>query len=184
MMDLGQLKNRDEFGQFLTANGFCGSGVEVGVAYGEQAEKWLVNWPGTLLLVDPYERQDPNVYHDQTNQIDMEACCEHAKERLKRFGNRAVFVRDYSLSAAGRITDDWLDFAYIDANHSYVHVWQDLQAWWPKVKSGGIFAGHDFRTIRTSLDTCEVPKAIYEFGCMVHRPFWFTPCLSWWTVKP
>lgn len=37
-----------------------------------------------------------------------------------------------------------LDFVFIDADHSYGSVRADIAAWLPKVKSGGIIAGHDF----------------------------------------
>lgn len=37
-----------------------------------------------------------------------------------------------------------LDFVFIDANHVYEAVRDDLQAWFPKVKTGGIIAGHDY----------------------------------------
>jgi hypothetical protein len=36
------------------------------------------------------------------------------------------------------------DFVYIDGNHSYSHVKEDLRLWFPKVKRGGVFAGHDY----------------------------------------
>lgn len=37
-----------------------------------------------------------------------------------------------------------LDFVFIDANHTFEAVRDDLQAWFPKVKYGGILAGHDY----------------------------------------
>ncbi len=36
------------------------------------------------------------------------------------------------------------DFVYVDADHRYAGCKADIDAWWPKVKSGGILAGHDF----------------------------------------
>jgi Methyltransferase domain len=32
----------------------------------------------------------------------------------------------------------------LDANHSYESVKEDIEAWFPKVKKGGLFAGHDY----------------------------------------
>ena len=37
-----------------------------------------------------------------------------------------------------------VDFVYIDANHSYTYVRDDIQTWLPKVKKGGIIGGHDY----------------------------------------
>ena len=38
------------------------------------------------------------------------------------------------------------DFIFIDANHATKHVLEDCLNYWPKVKAGGIFAGHDWAT--------------------------------------
>ena len=53
-------------------------------------------------------------------------------------------VRMLSIEAAKRYTDESLDFVWIDADHSYRKVLEDLNAWYPKVKIGGMFAGHDY----------------------------------------
>lgn len=40
--------------------------------------------------------------------------------------------------------DKSIDFAFIDANHTYEYVSKDIAALLPKMKDGGIIAGHDF----------------------------------------
>jgi predicted O-methyltransferase YrrM len=40
--------------------------------------------------------------------------------------------------------DDSLDAVFIDADHSYEAVKLDIQNWMPKVRKGGILAGHDY----------------------------------------
>jgi hypothetical protein len=37
-----------------------------------------------------------------------------------------------------------LDFCFIDENHSYKSVREDVLMWLPKIKKGGILAGHDY----------------------------------------
>jgi SAM-dependent methyltransferase len=37
-----------------------------------------------------------------------------------------------------------IDLVLIDGNHDYQYVFQDLEAWWPKVRGGGVLAGDDY----------------------------------------
>ena len=49
-----------------------------------------------------------------------------------------------SIEYADLIENDSVDFVYIDAEHDYHSVKQDLSVWFPKVKIGGFLAGHDY----------------------------------------
>ena len=53
-------------------------------------------------------------------------------------------IRLPSTEASKLYADNSLDFVFIDANHSYEFVKDDINAWYPKVKKGGILAGHDY----------------------------------------
>ena len=55
-----------------------------------------------------------------------------------------IAFRCSSVEGAKLYADNSLDFVFIDADHKYQHVVDDLKAWWPKVKPGGVFAGDDF----------------------------------------
>ena len=50
-----------------------------------------------------------------------------------------------SVRAAKLFADESVPFCFIDADHSYASVTADLHAWWPKVRAGGMIAGHDYR---------------------------------------
>ena len=53
-------------------------------------------------------------------------------------------IRLLSVEAASLFPDEYFDMVYIDAFHSYEAVTQDIRAWLPKVKIGGILGGHDY----------------------------------------
>jgi predicted O-methyltransferase YrrM len=49
-----------------------------------------------------------------------------------------------SVKASALYTDGSLDFVFIDAEHKYEFVMMDIISWLPKVKQGGVIAGHDY----------------------------------------
>lgn len=61
-----------------------------------------------------------------------------------------------SLEAAKKYNNQSLDFIYLDASHETEDLYEDIKAWWPKLKMGGLLAGDD-------LDHVGVPKALAKF---------------------
>jgi len=49
-----------------------------------------------------------------------------------------------SWEAAALYDDQSIDFGFVDAAHDYRSKVRDLLAWLPKIKPGGIIAGHDY----------------------------------------
>jgi SAM-dependent methyltransferase len=58
------------------------------------------------------------------------------------FGNRVEFIRKFSNEAIDFVENE-LDFVYIDANHKYKYVMNDLELWYNKLKSGGFIICDD-----------------------------------------
>jgi len=66
-----------------------------------------------------------------------------------------------SVRAANLFQAGGVDFCFIDADHSYESVMEDLRTWWPKIRPGGVLAGHDYR--QTAEWLLGVTPAVHEF---------------------
>jgi hypothetical protein len=66
-----------------------------------------------------------------------------------------------SAEAASDITNESLDFVYVDADHSYEAVKRDINSWYSKLKSGGWMMFHDFNIYKLNE---EVAGATREFA--------------------
>lgn len=58
--------------------------------------------------------------------------------------SNVIFINKDSLKTLGRFKDKSLAMVFLDASHEYEFVSKEIRAWYPKVKPGGIFAGHDY----------------------------------------
>jgi predicted O-methyltransferase YrrM len=70
------------------------------------------------------------------------------KENLEIAGCKELvtIIEDDSAKSADKFEDGTVDFAFIDAGHSYEAVSADVAAWWPKIAAGGMLAGHDYQS--------------------------------------
>lgn len=138
---------RIEIPTLLNARGLVGEAVEIGVQQALFSEYLLRHWTGRRLhLVDPWRSFPSGEYVDRSN-VSQEQQDRHYAEALRRvspFGDRVSIHRMTSREAATRFEDRSLDFVYIDARHDEESVFEDLEAWYPKVRRYGILAGHDY----------------------------------------
>lgn len=99
-------------------------GIEIGVYEGTHARSMLKTLNiRKLYLIDP----------ERNGKIDG-----------LNFDRRVQFIKAFSEDVKDDFTDNSLDFVYIDGNHSYKNVKQDIENYYPKIKQGGIIGGHDF----------------------------------------
>jgi len=92
-------------------------------------------------------------------------------------------IRNLSTEAAKQFPDGYFDYVYIDADHSYEAVRDDIKAWYPKVKQFGVLGGHDY--IRNSDKIFEgVNRAVNEFIDQYKLCTHFEISNSWYTIKP
>jgi len=118
------------------------TGIEIGVESGLYSEVLCQQNPGVrLFCVDPWKAYSG--YRDHVSQEKLEGFYEATRARLAPFP-RTTLVRKFSLDAARDFKDGELDFVYLDGNHALEYVIADLAAWTPKVRPGGLIAGHDY----------------------------------------
>ena len=77
-------------------------------------------------------------YKDYSNMKNHSEAYAATMEEIKGMEDRGVMIRSTSKVASDIFPDESLDFVYIDANHAYDFVKEDIGLWYPKVKKGGI----------------------------------------------
>lgn len=120
-----------------------GRGAEIGVFKGEFSKHILSNWDGTLYMIDVW-RALGEEYLDSSNHREHLSAYSEAMNNISGYEDRGIMLRADSKIASDMFPDDTFDFVYIDANHAYDFVKQDIELWYPKVKWGGYLMGHDY----------------------------------------
>ena len=161
---------------YAASLGLTGTFVEVGVATGTYMKAILESWPYDYVGVDRWRHVEG--YDDSANveQAEQDLRYQLCTDIAKQHGQRASLLRLDSVTAAGTYEDKSLSVVYIDAEHTCDAVVKDIQAWAPKIKSGGILCGHDYYNI----PPFEVRKAVAAIGgpCGITHE----PAPSWWCM--
>jgi Methyltransferase domain len=120
--------------------------VEIGVNRGETSQLLRHLFPhAALYLIDPWKLSADyslsgtpisrkNKHYENAYQNVLSLFEDDPKVTLLRM----------SSSEGIHHVPDELDLVFIDANHEYAQVRKDILAWLPKVRSGGLLAGHDY----------------------------------------
>ena len=115
-------------------------GAEIGVYRGTYS-RWLLRYcPGLkLYCVDSWTNYSG--YNDSKLE-DMADVYKSAQENTKQYDCK--LLKGQSNEIVKSFDDESLDFVFIDANHAYEYVVEDIALWSQKVRKGGIVYGHDF----------------------------------------
>lgn len=127
---------------------------EVG-SYGGISSSLFASYCGTLYCIDPFYEHTEE-YFDNT---------------MKDFTNY-VKVKEYSMLASYGFADEFFDFVYLDADHSYHSVIGDISVWLKKVKKSGIIGGHDYayQTVKDAVAKFfGKPDQVYEDSSWIVR---------------
>lgn len=160
---------RIDFALLLNNLGF-NHGVEVGVERGLYSEVLLKAIPDLhLYSIDAWTAYSG--YRDHLLQSQMDKLYQEATDRLTPYKNRNYIIKAFSVDAAKQFPEEHFDFVYLDGNHAFKQVIDDIYAWYPKVKVGGILAGHDYIKRRDQRYMMDVIPAVNTFvGVMGIKP--------------
>ena len=134
------------------------TGAEVGVASGALSEFLLREFASAglmLYMVDLWKpfAEDSDYFKSGDKMArmtarDMDLMFLEVVHRTEEWAHRTVIHRCDTVEAAATILKyhgvGCLDFCFLDADHSEAGVRRDLAAWWPLVRPGGWFTGHDY----------------------------------------
>ncbi|CAH0372718.1 unnamed protein product [Pelagomonas calceolata] len=138
-----RLPHRDRFPELLGKLGLNRTAVEIGVREGHWSRMFLGRWRGRayhgvdpLLLSADLERYRTLMPEVHAYGVETIAALENDPRWHFHHGLDHKFVDAFS--------DGSLDFVYIDSAHNYRDVTDTFDRWWPKLRPGGIIAGHDY----------------------------------------
>lgn len=140
------------------------TGAEIGVYKGQFTEKFceqgikmyaIDNW-----AVYQYEGK---TYHTQERQ---DILFEKTKKRLSRYKD-CVVIRKNSVDAAIDFERGSLDFVYLDSDHAFRGIADDIFEWYGRVRSGGIVSGHDYAYTGTNSKDANAYRTFCHVGPVV-----------------
>ena len=179
------MKTRNEIPELIKENGI---GVEVGCGIGGFSKVILERSKlKKLYSIDAFKYFPKDEYFDVANVGNIRMAIRHlrCKKKLSKFGNRSEIIKGESKEVVKKFKNNSLDFVYIDANHSYLSTLQDINLWFPKLKEGGIIAGHDYTNRFIGNIKIFVKSAVNEFILNNNLGLGLTEeeLPSWWCIK-
>lgn len=160
--------------------------VEIGVWQGDYMCNMSLHTSMFVTGIDPYENTESYKDPEDTSDPWVKDAVGDFNIHLSRYAyalanirstelrthtiRRSRLVRAYGSEMLPYFEDNSIDFIYIDGEHSYEGVSRDMKEWWPKVRMGGILAGHDYND--TNPGTI---RAVDEFGVQLATEKKFDP---------
>ena len=130
----------------MPKNGRC---AEIGVWNGGFSGAILeVTQPKELTLIDPWDLlsdqdEDEWTHKKHKDHKIMRSMFENVTDRYGHLPNVCI-RKGFSAEILETFADDYFDWLYIDGNHRYEFVRQDVEVAFRKVRPGGIIAGDDY----------------------------------------
>lgn len=161
---------RNDLAQLFAGLG-CTCGAEIGVERGLYTEALCkANPQAAIYAIDAWQAYSG--YREHVSQEKLDGFYEEAKARLSGYPS-CKLMRRFSMNAVKLFPTCSLDFVYIDSNHDFRHVVDDLAEWSKRVRPGGIVAGHDYRKDKKAGALFHVPMAVGGFTQAYGISPWF-----------
>ena len=146
------------------------TGAEIGTERGAYAKLLCKANPSLrLYCIDSWMTYDG--YNEHIGQEIWDGFYDTARQRLAPYN--CELVRKFSMDAVKDFAPNSLDFVYIDANHEFRYMVDDLHEWSKRVRKGGVVAGHDFCRPRGRRDHTNVIEAVTGFTSSYRVWPWF-----------
>lgn len=187
-MDIKELLNSENWFNYSTFYDYISNQnydtlVEVGVWKGHSVSYLASKNPGKkIYAVDLFDEAhrygNAGVkFHEQIPYV-----YDVYNETLKITNTRDLIedIKGYSWECADKFEDNSIDFVFLDADHAYESVVKDIAAWYPKVKTSGILAGHDYNKETFPGVIQAVTEFIERTGHELHLA---STGYVWWVVK-
>jgi predicted O-methyltransferase YrrM len=162
MRDAFQQEGLANLCKWANEKGATGKAVEIG-SYSGEGTMILAKYFKHVLAVDPW-LNGYDINDVASSQCPMKFVLAKFHENTKDFDN-VSYSQSKSLDALDFIKDGELDLIYVDGDHRYEAVLADLKGWLPKLRAGGVMAGHDwsFPAVKKALAEVFVGKEAVLF---------------------
>lgn len=142
---------RDQLPELANKLGLTGVAAEIGVYKGEFSATVLKRWNGEhYWMIDAWEQRTNDTKRSGAISDNNGPTSTHvvrynrAERNTRMWSRKRTMLRAYSIPAAKQFPDGFFDWIYVDALHTREALRHDLEAWWPKLKMGGMLSGDDY----------------------------------------
>ena len=144
-------------------------GVEIGVWKGKNTKSILKELNIELLyLIDIWKNYNNYFRFEKNND-------KYYNKIVNKYKNnpKVIIIRNYSEIAVKEFKDNSLDFVYIDGNHHYNFIYNDINNWFKKVRFKGILSGHDISNFKDVLKALKDWSYLNNKKYVIIEPDWY-----------
>lgn len=159
------LGHRNNIPSMLRRAGLNHHVCEIGVRAGQNLDQIVQgSKPSEFVGIDSWDSGEISSQNDVGfSQVKQDQLESQVRNKFAKYGERGRIIRGYFFEVCSQFPDGYFDYIYIDADHSYEAVKRDLEDWYPKVRTGGILAGHDYIAKDSKHVKYGVIEAVDEF---------------------